>query len=98
MNNDVLLGLLYIVLSVGFAAIAIYLCIALNQATKVMRNVEKTSKRVDNVADVVETATTEGVAPVVNGIVSIVGKAAGYVSSMMSEKDTKESKQKHDKE
>lgn len=62
-----------------------------------MRNVEKTSQKVDKVADVMETAATEGVAPVVNGVVSLVGKAAGYISSMLSEKESQKSKQHHDK-
>jgi hypothetical protein len=97
MNNDILLGILYLILILGFVAITVYLCIALNQATRVMKNVERTSKRVDNVADVVETATTEGVAPVVNGIVSLIGKAAGYVGSMMNDKQAEKTKKRDEK-
>jgi hypothetical protein len=97
MNNDILLGILYLILILGFVAITIYLCIALNQATRVMKNVERTSKRVDNVADVVETATTEGVAPVVNGIVSLIGKAAGYVGAMMNDNKSEKTKKPDEK-
>ncbi|MFA6082626.1 MAG: hypothetical protein WC773_04450 [Patescibacteria group bacterium] len=76
---------LYLVLAIAIIFIAVYLCILMNQATKVLKNTESITKRVDNVAASVESVTKNGLLPIISSIGTILSKTTGYFSNLLSE-------------
>lgn len=77
------LDILYIVLAVGFASLAIFGSIALYRLSKVLGDIEKTVVKVNRTADAVEGAV-ERVVPIVNGFTGAINILIGLVQKWTS--------------